>query len=314
MKFILFSFLFTSFLFSSCSEVKRKKNKQKDAIHKEFIFDMTHSFSENEREMSFPNWFDEDYIQKKNIKSIRRKLFPSSHHNNPDELNPKEKKTYDFDTDGSLKRVNITQFYEYITVADINFEYKTLKDDHGYSPVRLVFEKNENNSEAIDQFFIYDKIDYQKNYLVYQNTKTGDYRFYMLRKEYWGTLSVDSIFDPNPQDVIIFGSPISPQKKYFVENKVNESDVVLTHYSPKGFPIEIKSEKFPFQYKRTIIYDKTGNCSGFIDSTFSNNEFLTRRNSSFVFKDGLPIELIHESKSNNKLFIQVETFDYEFFH
>jgi len=274
---------------------------------------MTHSFSENERNMSFPNWFDEDFIQKKNIKSIRRKLFPSSHHNNPEELNPKEWKTYYFDTDGSLKSINITQFYEYITVADINFEYKTLKDDYGYSPVQLVYEKNENNNEAIDQFNVYDKVDYQKNYLVYQNAKTGDYRFYMLKKEYWGTLSVDSIFDPNPQDIIVFGSPLSPRKEYFVENKVNESNIVFTHYSPQGFPIEIKSEKFPFQYKRTIIYDKAGNCNGFIDSTFSNNEYLTRRNSHFILENGLPVELIHESKSNNKLFIQVETFDYDFF-
>ncbi len=314
MKTIILSLLILPILFTSCSEIRKKKKKEeKDGAYKSFIFNMTHSFSENEKNMSFPIWFDEEIIRKKNIKSIRRKIFPSGNKNNPEELNPKEKKTYFFDTDGSLKRIHIQQFYEYITVADLNFEYKVLRDEYGFSPVRIVYDKNENNNEAIDQFLIYDKIEYQQNYLVYQNAKSGDYRFYMLKKEYWGTLSVDSIFDPNPQDMITFGSPILPKKEYYVENKVNESNINLFHYSSKNMPMKVRTEKFPFQYKRSIIYNKEGNCSGFIDSTFSNDEFLTRLNSSFVFHDSLPIELIHESKSKNKLFIQVETFEYDFF-
>ena len=172
---------------------------------------------------------------------------------------------------------------------------------------------NSKNDETFEQFLLYDKVDYQENYLVYQNTKSGYYLFYMLKKEYWGTLSVDSIFKPNPQDLIVFGSPLTQQKKYFVENKVNESEVVQFYYSPNNSPTEIKTERFPFHYKRTITYNEYGNCIGFIDSTFSNGEFLTGRNSTFVFEDELPTKIIHQSTSNNKLFIQVETFKYDFY-
>jgi len=266
--------------------------------------------------MSFPNWFDEELIQQLNIKEIRRNVFPSSKENNPEELNPKKTMRYEFDHDGTLKNVNIKQLYEYITVGDIDFIYRTLKDEYGFSPVRLKYDENKQNNETIDQFLIYDKVTYSDNYLVYQEQKTGDYRFYMTKKHYWGSLSVDSIFNPTPQDVIVFGSPLFPQKQYFVENRVNESDVILYRYSKKGnAPIDVKTEKFPFQYKRSIIYNKEGRCTGFIDSTFNDNEYLTRKNSSFVFKDSLPIELIHESMSNksSKLYIQVETFEYDFF-
>ncbi len=313
MKIIFFPFFAILTLLFSCSEIKKKKSKEKEIVHQEFIFNMIHFSTEDEKNMSFPNWFNENLIQQKNIQSISRKIYPSSQNNNPEELTPKETRDYFFDTDGSLTTVHLQQFYEYITIADIHFSYKTLKDEYGFSPVRLKFDKNESNEEALEQFFIYDKTEYQKNYLVYQEIKTGDYRFYMLKKEYWGTLSVDSIFNPNPQDLIFFGKPTAPRKSYYVENKVNESDIILYHYAKDGYPEEIKTEKFPFQYKRSFIYNEEGKCSGFIDSTFSNNEFLTRRNSSFIFKDDLPIEVIHESMSNNKLFIQIETFEYEFF-
>ncbi len=313
MKHHFFFILSLLFITSSCTEVNKKIKQKKEEEYKSFLFNMTHTFSANEKNMSFPNWFDEDIIRDKNIKSILRTIYPSGHEDNPEEINPKETKKYQFDTDGSLKSVTIKQFYEHITVADLKFDYKKLKDEHGFSPVQLIFEKNENNIEAVDQFNIFDKVEYHKSYLVYQNTKSGDYRFYMLKKEYWGTLSVDSIFDPTPQDAIIFGSPLFPQKEYFVENKVNESNVLHYRYSKNKTPIKIIKEDFPFYYKRTIMYDKEGSCTGFIDSTFSNNEFLYRKNSSFVFHDKLPVKLIHENSNGNRIFIKIETFEYEFF-
>ena len=75
----------------------------------------------------------------------------------------------------------------------------------------------------------------------------------------------------------------------------------------------IKKE-YPFDYKRDFIYSKKGICRGYIDSTFSDDVFVTRNVSEIQYnKKKEPIRIIHrkENAENETEFFSLELFEYE---
>ncbi|MBL1279470.1 MAG: hypothetical protein COA33_004325 [Fluviicola sp.] len=310
MKYIFYSF-FILLLFS-CSEGEEKTLRLTKKKYQPFIINLAQTFSENETNMSFPTWFADSLIKENKVRKITHYIYPHTS-NTSEESIPKESKIYSFNEEGEVQKVEIAQFYEYITVGSLVFDYSAKKDQYGYSPVSFKRQDKDMDSDFEEQYAIYKKVEYSEKFLVYQNEESGDYLFYMLHRKNWGALSVDSILSPTPSDRIIFGSPKKRVKSYQVENTVNEFNAIEYSYDKsKRYPVEITSEHFPFRTKRTIEYDENGLCSGFIDSTFSGTKYLTRRHSQFVYQDGLPVKLVHESKSNNaeQGFIQIEEFEY----
>ncbi len=309
----IWSYLLIILVFSSCSEVKKKMIRTKKVEHQSFLINLGHTYSEVENNVSFPIWFNDTLVKNRKIKSISRHIFPPYDGSEADKQIPIETKSYQFDEKGEVLKFEVDRFYEYVKVGSLTFDYLAAKDEYGYSPVQIsnTTEKN----EIADQFSIFEKEEYAEKFLVYKGQESGDYLFYLKNKANWGGLSVDSILRPTPNDIVVFGTPMKPNKSYQVENTVNEFNVVKYNYS-KGDDFLLKQEinKFPFHTLRSIEYDDKGQCVGFIDSTFSGEKYLTRRNSRFIFEKGLPVKLIHESKSNNAEhgFIQVEEFVYEF--
>ena len=311
---LLCSILFTGLLFS-CSENKKEILHLKHKKYQPFIINLAHTFSDDELNMSFPIWFADSIIRENGIVKIIRHIYPSNSNENQESQIPKESKYYHFNEEGQILSVEINQFYEYIKVGSLKFDYLAQKDEFGYAPVEMKFKEIAQNEEIADQFSLYEKVEYAEKFLVYKNEHSGDYLFYMLNRENWGGLSVDSILRPTPNDIIVLGSPNVPSKSYQVENTVNEFKVVNYSFdNSHRYPTEVRKNNFPFHHKRSVVYDANGNCTGYIDSTFNGSDYLTRRNSQFVFKDGLPIKIIHESKSNNSEhgFMQIEEFEYEF--
>tara|TARA_R110002050_G_scaffold123753_1_gene242562 strand:- start:1831 stop:2709 length:879 start_codon:yes stop_codon:yes gene_type:complete len=279
-----------------------------------FIINLVHTFSKKETNMSFPIWFADSIISQKRVRKIVHHIYPSTTSIEQGTI-PKESKSYLFNQEGEVERVEIDQFYEYVTVGSLVFDYSAKKDPYGYSPVSFVQRNKDEKVNFSEHYSIYEKIEYSEKFLVYQNEDSGDYLFYMLNRINWGALSVDSILKPTPADRIFYGNPNVIEKSYQVENTVMEFNSTSYNYDPsKKYPLEMESNHFPFRKKRTIEYDANGRCEGFVDSTFSDTKYLTRRYSRFVYDNGLPIKLVHESKSNNNEngFIQVEEFEYEF--
>ena len=312
MKLLLSSLLF--FILVSCTNGNDKVLVLKKKKYNPFVINLAHTFSQNESNMSFPIWFADTIIKEKKIKKLTRHLYPSFTEGKTVASTPKESKEYFFNADGEVEKMIVNQFYEYVTVSSLTFDYSAQKDEFGYSPVDFEPMGESKNRDLADQYSIFEKVEYSDKFLVYRNEESGDYLFYMLNKKNWGALSVDSILRPTPSDRVAFGQPNKVVKSYNVENTVNEFGTVDYSYNSE-YPTEIVSESFPFHHKRTIEYDEAGDCTGFVDSTFSGSKYLTRRKSNFVFKDNLPVRLIHESKSNNasRGFIQVEELKYEFF-
>lgn len=308
--FLIFGLLI---MFASCSEEKRKIQREKKN-YQPFIFTMTHSFSKNELNMSFPIWFSDTLIRRNSIRHIKRSLYASSVEDDKMGIEPKEVYHYEFENDGSVKKVEIENFYENVRIGAVSFQYMSKKDENGFASVKMKFEQKEDNSES--PYLIYDKEPSGTKFLVYRNQNSGDYLFYMLNKKNWGVLSVDSILSPTPYDIVNLGSPKQPIKTYQVVNTVKQEHVVEYNYDKRtNHLMSVHFEKFPFQYKRSIQYNKQGGCIGFIDSTFSQGTYLNRKESKFEFENDLPVSLIKKNESINAAsrYFQLEHFEYSFF-
>ncbi len=264
--------------------------------------------------MSFPIWFDDSLIKQKSIKQIKRSLYVSSTENDKIGIEPKAIYVYDFNRQGELTNVSIDHFYENIQVSSTTFDYLTGKDENGFAKVKMKANLPGENDEST--YLIYEKEPAHKKFIVYKNNRSGDYLFYMLNRENWGALSIDSILSPTPDDIITLGSPIKPVKTYQVNNMVKEEHVIKYQYEKKsGHIMTVRYDKFPFQHKRSIRYDKKGNCTGFIDSTFSQGVYLNRKESKFDFKEDLPVSLTQKNESikATSKFFQLEHFEYSYF-
>lgn len=299
----------------ACSEEKRRFLRPGKTYTQDFVLEMQHFFSDSEDNVSFPVWFNDSLIKQNNVKSIHRKIYNLN--GNPEDFESiKLEKFYEFDKNGSISKLQIAEYYEGRKVSDVTFSYLGVKDIHGFHRVKMA-RTNEFNDD-LTAYQMYDVEQTAHSFWAYQNRDNGNYLFFLPREKYWGALSVDSILSPTTEDIIVFGTPKKPSKRYRVVNRVNEFDVKTVKYSRKGnHPLEIAFERDPFDYKRSINYDKTGRCVGFVDSTFSMDRFIIRRNSAFSFKenDQLPDRITHTNAQNNKneKNVQIETFEYTYY-
>ncbi|MCH2229030.1 MAG: hypothetical protein MK105_01705 [Crocinitomicaceae bacterium] len=299
----------------SCSEDKGRPFLKRNVDYQPFLFNMQHYFSPQENSMSFPIWFNDSIIKNRKIKGITISGYPSSKSKEVDQNAPKTTKTYVFNEEGEVLSVLYEQFYEHMKVGSYIFNYATSKDEFGFSKVEKVIQKNSNQNEA-EQYSVFQKEQYGEKFLIYKDERTGNYLFYMLQARNWGALSVDSIFNPTINDNIVLGSPMYPVKTYRVENVVNEIDVVEYFYDKSNQYMQSKlHDEYPFQNHRSMNYSKSGECLGFVDSTFSGDRFLKARQTSFVKEEELPIKIIRETKSNDAAssYFQIETLEYSFF-
>ncbi|NRA10450.1 MAG: hypothetical protein HRT57_00675 [Crocinitomicaceae bacterium] len=299
--------LFSILTLATCTGEKKRETRTPSKPSQPFIFNMELMFSDSEQNASFPIWFDDTIVKKSGIKRMTRNIYPLV---GDDEVAmPKETRIYDFDEQGALLSVSIKKFYENMIVEDVTFNYSNVKDEMGYSDVEIL--KGEHQIEEEGDYTVHNKERYLEKFLVYSNVKTGNYLFYMLDKKNWGPLTVDSILNPTPTDLIVLGSTTKPQKMYQVHNTVSETNVVDLVYKNSGEVISsISFEKYPFYYKRYITYNNEGFCTGFIDSTFSADQYLTRIKSTFQINENqLPEKLIQKKSGEGNY----EIFEYDFY-
>ena len=306
--------LFIPVLLIACSEEKRQMFRRDKKKSKDFVLEMQHFFSESEDNMSFPVWFDDSLIKENNVKSIQRKIF-NLNGKVDDFASLKVEKQYDFNKKGQITRVQIREFYEGQKVNDVTFNYSGVKDAHGYQRVKM--SKTSTSIEDSPGYQFYEMEQAAKSFMAYVNMDDGSYLFFLPNENHWGALSVDSILGPTGEDMIVYGTPKHPAKRYHVVNRVNEFDVKTIEYRKKtNHPSEINFEKEPFDYKRSIVYNKKGVCTGFVDSTFSMERYLMRRHSKFKLENNqLPSRVTHTSarSSDNEKNFQIETFDYTYY-
>ncbi len=322
-KFIYFLTFFLFFL-SACSEGNSDIKENQTSKVAPFLFSMNAMFSDAEKFISFPIWFNDALVSKYKIKKITRNLYfieleDSMEINNLKNDIPREKREYWFFENGQLKELNFSFFYDDERIGNFTFLYKSIKDKYGYASVIET-----NNLDDIDYSYdknmdfpykIHLKVKQTEKYLAYQDLESGDFLFYMLGKKNWGPLSIDTILNPTQNDIIVLGKPLFPTKQYRVINKVNERDVQQFRYNSISNRIEtIIKQESPFESKRTLNYNLKGYCNGYIDSTFSGKLFLTRIVTEIKLdKLNRPVRIIHrkENQQDKTARISIELISYE---
>ncbi len=305
---------FSALLVVACGEKKKSSaQEEKREIHP-FLFNLSSAFSDEEFNLSFPIWFNDSLIRKHGIQSITRKVYSTSVEIDTTDMDLREVKVYTFDDEGKLEAFYVEHYYDNLLVGSMSFMFKD-QDEYGFATVvprkGLMSVADE---EILEQYRLYDKHKYTGKYLVYEDLAKGHYLFCMLSETNWGPLSVDSILHPTKSDVVLLGAPKRPGKRYQVENRVNEFNVVKYHYDQDQLS-GIAFDKYPFHYERSLLFNNNGDFTGFVDSTFSNNKYLTRREAMFHMEKELPVRLIHENKSGKSEagYYQMETFEYTFY-
>jgi len=295
----IFILLLIPVLLLACSEEKGRIFRRGKTVANDFVLEMQHFFSDSEDNMSFPVWFDDSLIKKNKVKGIHRKIF-NLNGKVDDFASLKVERLYSFDEQGRVTSVRVIEYYEGQKISDVTFTYSGVKDTYGFQKVKM----NKTNVSDIELtgYDFYEKEQSVPTFMAYLNTESGNYLFFLPNEKHWGALSVDSILGPTGEDLVVCGTPKMPFKRYHVVNRVNEFNVKTVDYANKtNNPVEIKFEREPFDYKRTIEYDKQGACKGFVDSTFSMDRYIMRRHSSFDFENNqLPSRVTHTSARTNE--------------
>lgn len=291
----------------SCSENKKKQSDSTEPELKAFLFRTEYFIADVDENFSFPDWFNDSLIAKSKIQTITHQWYalPSGE----DLSSPLQKtRMYTFDETGQLLAVQQKRFYENLEVENITFIYSEGTDELGFAKLKTIDSLHPGEST---EYNTYHKEEYQKAYAVYENDHNGDFLFCLLKKRFQGIVSVDSLFSPTPQDIVQYGRPVQPFKRYQVENLVKEKNVQRFGYFKKSAELKyLISDNYPFSNKTQVTVNKKGMCTGFVDSTFSADEYLNRTVSTFSFGENqLPTRLTHTGMRNGNF----ETFEYSFF-
>ena len=239
--------------------------------------------TEAEKTLSFPVLFDNQLIHQQGVNKVTRSFYLLDKLRERRDLSTevlREKREYFYNEFGRIIQIDFTYYFDDRIVGKQRIKYPNAKDYYGYSAAVLHRDSGaviQDKAEIDFGFRMHHLVKKNRRYLAFEDQKSGEMLFYMLNKNYWGALSVDSILQPRPIDRVVLGSPHFPFKSYRVENKVKEKDVIEYSYRKDSKQLKrIVSADYPFNSTRTFIYRKSGYCFTYIDSTFSGEEYLSR--------------------------------------
>jgi hypothetical protein len=303
-----------SVLLFACGEPSADlRVKRLKGIPSPFIFRMNSFFSSTENEVNFPVWFEDSIVARYGISAITRTFYLITGTSDEDKA-LREKRTYFFDRKGSIDSMLVEFFFDDQLIGYRSFAWMDFQDETGYRELKR--NKNTDISESESESFILaSPLSKGINSWCYRE---GEIRkCFIPRREFYGPLSVDSILHPSSDDMIVLGTAYFPIKKYNVTNKVHERNVQLYDYFSDGKTVRtISRQVYPFEIKRCVLYDKDRTCMGYVDSTFTDKEFLTCTRVG-IKKDerGLPFELkkLKGGKGAPYTVIAREEFEYVFY-
>lgn len=306
-------------LLHGCTSAEGNKMSILETNAKPFIFNMNLLYTDAENYASFPIWFNDSIIRTAHICKITREIIGSSvNDDNSKSDAPQEIRDYYFNLSGFIDSMMVKYFFDDEFIGEVHVIFTSQPDSYGFATTQQWMKINSNKTApdvSLDPLFKrHVKTKQSKKAVTFREIGTTNHLHCMLRKKYWGPLSVDSIVHPNKTDLIVLGTLRKPIKKYSVLNTVNEQNVQLFSYYEKSFsPKTITKDEYPFLIERTFHYLKNGECNGFTDSTFSKKNFLATTKMQFEFgKNHFPI-IVTKTRDNagtSKVIVGLEKFEY----
>lgn len=282
-----------------------------------------------EDELNFPLWFNDSFVRAHEIYKITKRIYPrivgdTSEINSYNEAIPKEKIEYFFDKNGFVEKIIVVSYFDDREISKASFVYSGNLQANGYRKASILpfisLTKNPIKDEFTTEFFLdkthqfsfFSPLRKTKKYNAFMDLEKGNHLFVMKNKKFWGPLSVDSIIHPTKEDWIVLGTIKKPHKRYKVDNIVKENLVHTYTYFKSGALKNRVKEVYPFEYHRTFTYNSKHLWSGYIDSTFSEGNYITKIENNIIFDKYMrPIEISHyKTNEENSGFYYKETLNY----
>jgi len=249
-------------------------------------------------QLNFPFWFNDSILRAENVRQLTWTVY-SSFESDPEQSSntetfPKTTVIYSFSPEGRLIALERTDYSEGIVIAQKKYAIVP-KAASLYSEVSMLSPIDPDNDEQLESYVLMRPKSNRKNVSQYDDLHTETRFHFFPEKKFWGALSIDSIGHPGTQDWIIWGTPEKPLKRYQVRNTVTESNVTYYTYFNENYPETSTWSDYPFTQKRTFSYSENGIFTGFIDSTFSDDSFITRNVTTFTLdQSNRPVEITHQ--------------------
>lgn len=266
--------------------------------------------------INFPFWFNDSIVAGQKIKQLTITSFKGvisdtgSYNDSDDETFPKRTIIYTFNQSGRMVQMQVTDFSEGIVISNQSFQIGK-PGSLGYCEVI----QKDNLYGVENNTFTYKTHKITPDYAAFTASNDLDLIHFILNKNYFGPLSVDSIANPLPNDWIILGKPDRPEKRYKVRNKVKEKFISNYSYYSSNYPKVISNEDYPFFKKRYFNYSK-GHFTGYLDSTFIDETFVTSVK-SFIYYNSkrLPQKMVHKKEHVESVnhYQTQEIFTYSFY-
>lgn len=269
--------------------------------------------------LNFPFWFNDSIIRKQGIQSFTWRIYRSTQLDEENNGQPvsdlKTKIIYTFSEAGKLITVERNEYAEGLKISERKYALipTAFPTFFHIKPLQPMVS---NDNESTEAYVCLKKNKPRKRVEQYEDNYNDLRYHYFPNKKYWGVLSIDSIGHPGENDWVIRGTQRKPKKRYQVRNTVTERNVTHYDYHNDNYPHMIRWTDYPFTQHRHFTYSKKGVFTGFIDSTFVDQAFVTRNVSVFGFDaKQRPIRITHKKAhaDGDKNYQTIETIDYTLF-
>ena len=327
-------FLLSCMLLPSCSQQDRKAAVQERIpVKAEELVNWNNFNEDGFRNISFPNLFNQKVVIQDSIKKVQLVI---SQFEITDEKEmrmdsfPTRIWNFNFHADGWVKRAQLNEYLKSISIAEHIFEYSKAPDTIGYSlPVVLTNflykERGQNELAFFDQLQelkAFNRLILQSNEehtMIFKNAlpTISEKYIFLTDSNLWNVQHIDQQYNADGINTYFYGSPSHYQQRFQLENLVEKTMEQRRAYYSNGV---LRSQTFysdGLYRKRNFIYDSTGYCSAFKDSTFDAGgdfiyaEQLTIKRSPDYLPLSVDVAFINDSEPQRT--IKKYTFIYSYY-
>ena len=296
--------------FLSCDKTSPISNNNtqtsyKPAIIEPYLFNEYKLFN-----LSFPIWFNAQLIVESEIEKIVLENITINSDNDGTIENLNYDFHYTFNSKGVVKNIVYHEYYMNKEIFNVIFSYHQNIDSLGYSLPKYSTSFKENH--FLDKFNIleFDKQNNQLLQYVNRGASSNNTHYFILNKENQNTLFIDNL-ETDENDVFYFGTPINYSKAFELVDLVNEKKIEeVTFEKNKRVAMSIFNQ-LGLTLKRTHLYSNIGQWTGYVDSTFLDQNMVEVRHNIITYDScGLPVALSTFSNNQAQLIKKIK-FSYQ---
>lgn len=308
LKSLLYSILVLGFL--SCDKKIPISNNNIQTSYKPGIVE-PYLFNEHKLfNLSFPIWFNSELITESKIEKIVLENITINSENGGKIENVNYDFHYTFNSKGAIKKIVYHEYYMNKEIFNIVFSYHQNIDSLGYSLPK--YSTSFEGKHNLKKFNIleFDKQNNQLLQYVNRVASSNNTHYFILNKENQNTLFIDNL-ETDENDVFYFGTPVKYSKAFELVDLVNEKKIEEVTFE-KNNRVAMSIFNHPgLTLKRTQNYSNTGQWTGYVDSTFLDQNMVEVRHNKITYDSlGLPVALSIFSNNQSQLIKKIK-FSYQ---